>query len=490
MTTAVPSGPLGAALAATRFGLGPRPDELATIGTDPRGWLRDQIDRPGSAVLTDPALPTSLEVRGVVGDYLAARARQRRERQPEPPPPRSAASAPPEQMADNRRLVAILAREARARTRHGLATPAPFAERWALFWANHFTVAARQLLVAPWIGAFEREAIRPHVFGRFADLLVAATLHPGMLAYLDQAQSMGPNAPMAQAIARRPRGDGPGRTRGLNENLAREVLELHTLGAPGHFGPGGYSQADVTELARALTGWTIQGPRLARFGAVEAGSGAVFVEAMHEPGPRTLLGASFGGPAQQQAPAILEHLATRPATARHIATRLAIHFVADDPPPALVSALETVFRSSGGDLSALARALIDSPLSWETGQRKFKTPNEFFLSSLRAIGLSDLREPALRDSFDQLGQPLFRAPSPRGWADTAESWAGPDAILKRADWAGAVAQTAAGTTDPRTLLDAALGPLASARTREAVRRAGSPAQAITLALMSPEFQRR
>jgi uncharacterized protein (DUF1800 family) len=358
-------------------------------------------------------------------------------------------------------------------------TTAPFAERWVQFWSNHFTMAARNVQTTPFPGSFEREAIRPYVWGRFEELLVKADTHVGMLIYLDQAQSIGPNSQAAQNQ------QGRGRAAGLNENLAREILELHTLGAD-----GGYSQADVTEFARALTGWTVAGPRLRRLAQDAKIGTTIFVPALHEPGARVVLGKSFPPAGENQALAILNHLARQPSVAKRIAFKVAQHFVADDPPQALVARLEASFRQSGGDLAALAKTLIQSPEAWAPEASKFKTPNDFLISTMRASGATAASMQALRATFEQLGQTPWRAPSPKGWPDVASEWAAPDAILKRIDWANLAADVIGETFQPIAFAESALGPALTDKTRIAISRAQTARQGIVLALMSPEFQRR
>jgi uncharacterized protein (DUF1800 family) len=255
-----------------------------------------------------------------------------------------------------------------ARTGLAAATDAPFRERWALFWANHFTVSTAKPATAVLAGPFEREAIRPHVFGRFEDLLVAASTHPGMLIYQDQARSAGTDSPA-----------GGRRNAGLNENLARESLELHTVG-----GDAGYTQADVTEFARALTGYSVS---VERDGAQAVGE-TLFRPNLHEPGERIVMGRRSTQSGAAQARTILADLAASPHTADHLACKLAVHFVSDTPPPALVARLRSSYLTSGGDLAAVAHALIDAPEAWEGASTKFKRPSEFLVSSYRASASS------------------------------------------------------------------------------------------------------
>jgi uncharacterized protein (DUF1800 family) len=473
---------LAAALALNRFGIGACPGDLERIAADPKAWLRRQVVDPAAFQTKGTGLT---DTRSAAVAMQADRERRRDQRQEVPaarderPPRRAAAPSPnaaplpPPQPDEIRRLNDIALGEALARLNHGLATEHGFAERLAWFWANHFTVAANKLVTLPFAGAFEREAIRGNLTGTFADLLLASTRHTGMLLYLDQAQSIGPDS----LVGRR-------RDAGLNENLAREILELHTLGVD-----GGYTQADVTEFARALTGWTTANPRLGRLvGDAEPGS-FNFVAAMHEPGTRTVLGKSFRGD-EQQARAILADLARHRSTARHIATKLARHFIADDPPGSAIERLERVFLDSGGDLPKLHAALIEQPEAWEPELRKFKTPNEFVISAMRLARIPTVDQRGATVTQELLGQQTFRASSPKGWPDTAPDWAGPDAILKRVEWSQQLAGRIADRQRPADTIEAVLGPLLSERSREAVRRAASPRQGFALALMTPEFQRR
>jgi uncharacterized protein (DUF1800 family) len=370
-----------------------------------------------------------------------------------------------------------------ARGRLAASTPAGFRERWALFWANHFTVSATKGQVAPIAGSFEREAIRPHVFGPFEDLLLASSQHPAMLLYLDQATSIGPNSQAGQR-----------RKAGLNENLGREIMELHTVGVD-----AGYTQADVTEFARALTGWSVgrgREPAAAGLaGASDPGEPGAFMfrPFTHEPGERRVLGKTYANDGEGQGRAILHDLAHHPATARHVARKIAIHFVSDDPPPALVSRLEASFRSSGGRLDVLAATLIDSPEAWRPEAAKLKSPYEFLVSTWRVAGAApDLDKPQrFAGSMTNLGQKPFSPPSPKGWPDSAVEWAAPDEIVKRMAWAetagGVMAQTQA---DPNQAARQALGARLSPEAATAVARAETRGEAFAVLLMSPEFQRR
>lgn len=481
-----------AAIALTRFGLGARAGEIDAVAVDPRGWAIAQIQADAGAPNPPGDFENSSARMRAFLNYQRANQSGRQARQPAQP--QAALDARSQSRRD---LARSTAREFLARTQLGATTKAGFAERWALFWVNAFTVSATKFPAAVFMGQYEREAIRPHVFGRFEDLAVAAETHPAMLLYLDQVQSIGPNSRA-----------GERRGAGLNENLAREIMELHTVGSD-----GGFSQADVTEFARALTGWSIPtnrggsqptdalmrgaqrggGGRRDALQAIMAGeageNGLVFRSAVHEPGARRIMGRTYAEVGADQGEAILRDLANRPETARRLARNLARHFVSDDPPKALVGRLETAWIRSGGDLAQVARALVNAPEAWEPTAAKIKTPYEFIVSSHRALGTQPQRPQPLQQALAQMGQPAFSAPSPEGWPDTAADWAGPDALVKRLNWAKAVGD-AAQMADPDTVAAQALGSRLSERTRLAVARAESRPEALTLFLMSPEFQRR
>ncbi len=384
-----------------------------------------------------------------------------------------------EQLVEARR---VLADDIAVRVNTALTSPAPMIERLVHFWSNHFSVSVGKPGTQFEAGPHEFTAIRPHVLGRFSDMLKAAVLHPAMLIYLDQFQSIGPNAPFAQRRARR--GSDQQRPRGLNENLAREVLELHTLGVD-----GGYSQSDVTELARALTGWTVPGiGRVGRF-AEDQPSGAAFVALVHEPGARQVLGRAYPAGEARQALAILDDLAAHPATARHIATKFARHFAGDTPPPALVARLEADFLTSGGDLASLTRTLIEAPEAWTPAPVKFRTPFEWLVAALRLTGTEALPAQRIVGALTQLGQTPWRAPSPAGYDDLAASWAGPDALIRRVELAERIARNAPQDGVIARAEAAFPGALGEA-TLTQLKRAESGQQALALLLVSSEMMRR
>ena len=432
---------LEAAIAVSHFGLGACPDQPPPAA--PRVWLKAQL---GPVPAPDPARfgPAPTTARGL----YALRA-DRRDK-PRPGQSRSAAIF----RADAAQAVSI-----------ALATDTPFRERLVWFWANHFTVSRRAGGVAPLAGAFVAEAIRPHVTGRFVDMLMAVMRHPAMLIYLNNAGSIGPDSRAGQRTHR-----------GLNENLGRECLELHTL-TPA----SGYTQADVTNFARILTGWSID---------LKADPpGFRFRPFTHEPGPIPFMGHIFP-PGEAGGIAALRFIADHPATHAALARKLAGHFIADTPPPAAVAALTAVMARTGGNLGATTAALIERPEAWQAG-RKLRTPQDFTLAALRAaeIGPIPADHPWVLGVFASLGQPLWAAPQPNGWSDRAADWATPSGMLRRVDWSYALAGRLQ-DRDPLALAQGTLGPLLRPATETAMAHAGSRRDALTLFLSSPEFQRR
>jgi len=459
---------VGALVALHRFGLGGRPGDAARVAGDPRGYVRGQLGRPADALLGGAGLPTGEAA------YRANRmAELQRDRQraagplpvvigpdgkPRPNPP---APPPIEEM--------LYRAEIEARFNRMATTDAGLLERLVLFWSNHFAVSiAKGNHLRVLAGPFEREAIRPHVLGRFVDMLQAAESHPAMLFYLDNNQSIGPDS----------RAGDHGK-RGLNENLAREILELHTLGVD-----GGYHQADVTSFARVITGWTVNSPD----DDALYGGRFTFAPSRHEPGAQTVAAKMYDEDGLAQGRAVLDDLARHPATAAHVAHKLAAHFVADTPPPALVARLAEAFRKSEGDLAVVTHALIDAPEVWDSALSKVRTPQDFVVAGLRAAGkVPDA--PAIAGALSGLGQPLWLPPGPNGWGDSASDWASPRAFAARLDLAAQWGRANAGV-DPTALVEAVLGVGASAETRAAVGRSESRAQGLAILFMAPEFQRR
>jgi len=460
------------AIAANRFGLGARPGDLAHIGADPRAYLRSQLDGP-APLLEDAALADSAQIisRTLALRHERAQARAEAMKSGEPP-----------QLAQFQRIAqyyrTLYVSEAAARLRFACASDRSFVERLTQFWTNHFAISVDKAIVLGVAGAFEREAIRPHVLGNFTDLLLRVEHHPAMLLYLDNYLSVGPNAPLARLARLRPKARV-----GINENLAREILELHTLGVD-----GGYSQSDVTTFAYVLSGWSIGGER----GLLSRGEPGRFVfrPGMHEPGARQLLGRRYAEGGVEQGEAVLRDLARHPATAHHIATKLARHFIADDPPAAAIERIARVFLSSGGELPQVYGALIDSREAWQQPFAKFKTPAEYIVSAHRGLALPVPEGQRALGPLEQLGQRTYAPGSPAGWPDRAGDWDSATALLKRVEWADAIGERLADRYDAVALAPQWFGAALSSTTRSALAHAASASQGLTLLLSSPEFLRR
>ena len=424
------------AQALVRFGLGRRASD--PLPSDPATWLLDQLRQPDPARFDDP--PTTAK-------GLAA---LQQDRETKPPPGESLGRAMFKLQAD-------------AQLANAVTTTAPFRERLVWFWTNHFAISLRRGECAAVAAAFVQEAIRPNVTASFADMLLAVMRHPAMLLYLDNANSVGPASPVGQRSHR-----------GLNENLARECLELHTVSPS-----AGYSQTDVTAFARILTGWSVD---------LKADPpGFRYRPLTHEPGIQTVMQQSF--PADEAGGiAALRYLATHPATYRFLATKLARHFVADDPPTAAIHAIETMLQDSKGDLGMASAALVGLDEAWRPAT-KLRTPLEYVVASVRALDIPPQRLPNMLGILGALGQPFWTPPAPNGWPDRAVAWSAPESMLRRIDWANGFAGRI-GSRDVLELSDTLLGPLLRHDTQQAIRRAGSRRDAMTLLLTSSEFQRR
>jgi uncharacterized protein (DUF1800 family) len=473
-----------AALALHRFGMGPRPGSIAAIEADPRGALIAELDRPATSLAAASALPASAKAFRTVNEanakrqaktILAAKAQQEAKRQQmaEAPTMMEGSEQATTAMAEKIAAEAVpdpgrgfYLDEAKIRTEAAFGAEIGFVERLVWFWSNHFCISADK--IQSMSGAYEREAIRPHVVGRFADMLLAAEGHPAMLFYLDNPMSMGPNS-----IA------GINRTRGLNENLAREIMELHTLGVR-----SGYSQDDVIGFANVLTGWTLLPP----VDNPEHGGEFTFNPRLHEPGAQKVLGKTYDDEGVEQGRAVLRDLAAHPTTATHVATKLARYFVADTPPPALVERMAKVFVDSSGDLKETAKAMVSSDESWIQPPTKLKCPSEWVVGMVRATGITQADPARFTAGQALLGEPLWRPSSPKGYPDDEASWI--DGMGRRLDVANNFAERVADKTDPQDVIENVLGPSVSPEVRQAVGRAESRQQALTLLFMSAELQRR
>ncbi|MDQ0456402.1 DUF1800 domain-containing protein [Rhizobium paknamense] len=486
-----------AALALWRFGLGARQGDLAAIKDDARDLLREEINERavpvpvGAKLQSTPALLSALYV--YQDEVKAERERERSQAAAVTASATTAdmkAMAPaggdggnamqgppmmakPQDMPVSKRPYfpqQILLAEAEARFSGTIHQPLiGFGERLAMFWANHFSVAiSKGGEVHILAGAFEREAIRPHLFGRFDEMLMAVETHPAMLVFLDNQQSVGPNSPAGQKGKR-----------GLNENLAREIMELHTLGVN-----GGYSQADVTSLSRIITGWTFTRSAKAATPGVFG-----FNPGMHEPGDHAVMGVTYAEGGFEQGRRVLADLARHPATARHLCLKLARHFVADQPPEALVASMAAAYTKSDGNLSEVYRAMIDNDLSWQADQSKLRQPMDYVVAMIRAAGLRPKPEQVV-SMLKALGQPLWDPSGPNGFSDVSDGWASSEGLATRMDAASLFAHQVGGGIDPREFAADRLGPLASQETLTAVARAETKPQGLSIAFLSPEFQRR
>jgi len=516
-----------ALVALHRFGFGARggaSGDFVNAASDPRGFVKAEMSRPNGVLLEVPGLLSTAALGKAVFDYqfeiqqardAAAKSSakppvpsaapegppsqadakgQRRNlslnsiamditaKEPSAKPPENAnasmanpSAAPPEAMQPSAPkppqpldiIQKTFRAEALARLQRGIIADCGFTERLVVFWSNHFCISANKGGVARmWAGSFEREAIRPHVLGRFGDMLKAVEQHPAMLFFLDNQQSLGPDSRAGQ-----------NRNRGLNENLAREILELHTLGVA-----GGYSQDDVTSLARIITGWTYAG----RQGQLGAPGTFVFNANAHQPGAQRVMGKIYEANGVAQGEAALADIARHPSTAKFIATKFVRHFIADDPPPALVARLADVFTKSDGDLKALATALTDSDEAWKAPLTKVRSPYEFLVATGRLLVQIPGDPGRYLNGLNVLGQPLWAPAGPNGFPDSNAVWAAPEGMKLRLDISAQIASRLADGIDPRDLLELVAADAASPETRRTIERAESRQQA----LMSPEFQRR
>jgi uncharacterized protein (DUF1800 family) len=487
-----------AATALHRFGFAPKPGMLSVFSSDPRGALLAELNKASARQITNDDLLNSGEAARAAFDFRQERkaerfarrvveeqARTTRVEAKNNPPkaemasPDMRAAKPDVTTADAQKFDAkpkqqpgipqqIYLEEAGARFNTALNSEIGFSERLVWFWSNHFCVSADKGPVRPLCGAFEREAIRQHVGGKFSDMLLAVESHPAMLLYLDNVRSIGPLSFAGQRQGK-----------GLNENLAREILELHTLGVR-----TGYTQSDVTNFAKVITGWSIVPFKQ----SVERGGEFLFNERLHEPGRKGVIDHEYADDGFEQGRAVLMSLAAHPATARHIAIKLVRHFVADEPPQPLVERLAKRFIETGGDLKEVSKSLVTSPEAWDAPRTKLRRPSEWIVSYLRATGIHPTNVRPLLQALNLLGEPLWRPPAPNGFSDESAAWM--DGLARRLDISNRFAQRTGELIDPGTVAEATFGPLLSNETRETVSHAESRTQAVALLLMSPEIQRR
>jgi len=503
-----------------RLTFGPRPGDAARVKSMGIARFIDQQLRPER--VDDRELETRLDsfetlklsTRELTERYFAQAIEMRRERarQPEPQSPESIspemrmAMAAPQQVL-NELMQAKLVRASLSERQ--------LQEVLVDFWFNHFNVFFGKGQVRQYLPEYERDVIRPHVLGEFRELLGAVAHSPAMLIYLDNWQSAGPNTSGARGrLFRRPvdRQEPPVQRpqgRGLNENYARELMELHTLGVD-----AGYTQQDVVELARILTGWTIEPPR--------QGGGFVFRPLMHDTATKTFLGTTFTGSGHEEGERALDLLARHPSTARHISLKLAQRFVADEPPAALVDRATRKFVESRGNLRDVVRTIVTSPefFAPEAYRAKVKTPLEFVVSAVRATGARVTSALPLVVAMRTLGMPLYGSQPPTGYSATADAWVNTGALLNRMNFAVSLVEGSrparrldrgpgvvalpprpllvdlaalapdTGDASRRAVIDRFLGGDVSDTTRATLERAENPANLVALTLGSPEFQRR
>ena len=461
-------------IAANRFGLGARPGELSRIDKNPSAWLLDQLQGPSRQPGELKGLPDTATI---LVEVQELRQKQRDAK-------RVATDQPSPDVV--KKFGSIVRRhylqQTEARYKLAASTDLPFHERLVHFWTNHFAVSADKQPVSAVAGAFENEAIRPNLGGSFYDLLVSVEKHPAMLLYLDNQRSIGPGSTLAKRANRHSRN---GQQFGLNENLAREILELHTLGVD-----GGYVQQDVTTFAKVITGWSIGGAGdRGRFSEGTPGT-FEFREVIHEPGDHVVLGTKYKQSGLAQGEAVMRDLAEHRSTAFHLSRKLVRHFVNDDPPAEMVDKVAAVYLDSGGDLPKVHAALVNATEPWQQTFAKYKTPQDFVISAFRAFDRVPEDGKLVVGALDMMGQTPFRPGSPAGWPDTADHWGGADALYKRIEWSTAVSRIAGSRVNPLSLGEAVLGSAFSDHTRTAISRAESAEQGLTLFLASPEFQRR
>lgn len=441
-----------ALVAFQRFGLGAKPGGPGRIGADPVAALRREVATAGIATITNPNLP----------NYgIACR----------------------EAESGFERAETVRRMELYARIGKQMTVEIGFVERLVTFWSNHFSMSVNKTeAVRGTIGQLERDVIRKHVLGKFSDMLIGVMRHPAMLAFLDNADSIGPNSPIGRSWGV-----------GFNENLAREALELHTVGSG-----GGYTENDVTAFAKILTGWSyVRGWEADNGynGGMPANRGRYIYRAnWHEPGPIRLMGKTYPAVGESQPILVLRDLAAKAATAEHIAFKLVRHFITDEPTPELVTPIKNKFLATGGDLKAVALALIALPAAWSTPLKKIRTPYELAIAQFRALTTRYVGDEywIFYETLNALHQMVWECPSPEGWPDDSWHWLDPDGMTIRLDttqlsaWVYGKRFTKSVPALATMLYDKAL----SAATRERIVGAGEKNDQLVILFSSPEFQRR
>jgi uncharacterized protein (DUF1800 family) len=448
-------------IAVNRFGYGARGNELLTAKVNPKKWLASQLQ----ALAFRDDYPDSNDILLAFNKFQQQKKLIKRQQK------QSLKPQSKEELKQNKIL-----KNAARRTHINMSTMtikqainSKHSVSWRLldFFSNHFSVSAKGRLMLGLSPTLEREAIAPNLLGNFSDLLLAVEQHPAMIVYLNNEKSFGANSRLAKR-----------RKVGLNENLAREIMELHTLGVN-----GGYNQGDVVELAKAITGWSIKKPNK------EHGSGFVFREYGHEPGNRQLLGKTYTQPGIEQGQQILRDLAMHPSTASHICKKIAHHFVSETAPQSLINKMQKTWLDNQGNIKKVMLTLFNAEEAWLPTPQKFKTPREFVISAYRAIAPTKISGKKLFESLNYLGQKPFNAGSPAGFSDDASDWLGASALIARVEWSNLLSSRGKGV-NAEQVMASSIGDSISTNTYQTVMRAESRQQASTLLLMSPEFQRR
>ncbi len=445
---------LQAMIAVNRFGLGARPGEFQAALPDPRGWLLEQLVSPkfDAGIGSTPSAFQAFQ-------QLNEMKKQRKKTE--------------STKADKKGRKANPVRSLHMQLLHdgikqSINTTTPFSIRLLDFFSNHFSVSAVNNPMRALSPLLEREAIAPKLYGQFEDMLIAVEQHPAMILYLNNEKSIGPQSRMARR-----------KKVGLNENLAREILELHTLGVD-----GGYDLKDIQELAMAISGWSVSRPKR------ESTVGFIYREAGHQPGVRTVVGKRYAQKGISQGESILRDLARHPSTAKFVSFKLAQHLISDQPPEALVSAMTKTWLATDGNIKAVISTLIGHDSAWQPTLQKFKTPREFVVSSIRACDMGT-RGRGIRQLVNTLavmGQRPFNAGSPAGYSALGDAWSGSDALMKRIDWVSRLSLYV--KRDPKHIAGQVFGEQLSDNTAQAMARAESRRQSLALLLLSPEFQRR
>ena len=450
-----------AIIAVNRFGLGARSKELIEAQVNPKQWLLSQMVPPSFDL-------SRINTESAFRQFAIYREEQKRAREIT-------------NDSNNKEMVNFSKPLRQTQKKilfdgfwHSVETTQPFSVRLLDFFSNHFSVSTSSIPLYTLAPLLEREAIAPFIFSRFEDMLIAVIQHPAMLIYLDNTKSTGPNSKIGRN----------NKKRGLNENLAREIFELHTLGLD-----SGYKINDIQELAKAISGWSISYPHeIKKFGFI-------YRDRQHEPGTRIILGREYRDLGIQQGRAILRDLARDPNTARFISNKLVTYFINDKPDELLVNDMVDTWIKTKGDLRQVITTLIEHHKSWDFDRNKFKTPREFVVSTLRALNLNrNISRPFFKSivyHIATLGQQPFGSGSPSGYPLKASAWTGSDALMKRIDWVNRLnAVVPKLKTNTLEIAQQLFGDFITEQTLRSIKRAESDRQARTLLFMSPEFQRR